>query len=82
MDSIDVMIEKSILAQKEWEKKSQLEIDMVVREIAKTVYDNAEELARLTVEETKLGNYDFNLEQDKRKAEIIWHSLKNKKSEG
>lgn len=82
MDSIDKMIEKARSAQKQWEKKSQQEIDLVVREIAKTVHDNARELARLTVEETKLGSYEYNLSQDKRKSEIIWHSLKGKKSVG
>ncbi|MBU4449864.1 MAG: aldehyde dehydrogenase family protein, partial [Actinobacteria bacterium] len=47
-----------------------------------TVYDNAEELVKLTVEETGLGNYEDNLSQDKRKAEILWSSLKGKKSVG
>ena len=82
MDSIDKMIEKAKVAQSKWERKGQQEIDVVVREIAKTVYDNAEELARLTVEETKLGNIDHNIFQDKRKSEIIWYSLKGKKSVG
>lgn len=82
MDSIDKMIEKAKVAQSKWEMKGQQEIDAVVREIAKTVHDNAEELARLTVEETKLGNIDHNIFQNKRKSEIIWYSLKGKKSVG
>jgi succinate-semialdehyde dehydrogenase len=76
------MLDKARAAQAEWAQADQRTIDRVVREIARTVYDNAEELARLTVEETKLGTYEFNLEQDRRKAEIIWHDLKGKKSVG
>ena len=82
MYSVDEMIEKSKIAQSQWEKTGQEKIDSVVREIAKTIYDNAEEFARLTVEETKLGNIKDNISQNKRKSEIIWHSLKGKKSVG
>ncbi|MCL4378888.1 MAG: aldehyde dehydrogenase family protein [Actinobacteria bacterium] len=82
MDSISKMIDKALVALGTWEKASQQKIDLVVREIAKTIYDNAEELARITVEETGIGNYEDNILQDKRKAEIIWHSLKGKKSVG
>jgi succinate-semialdehyde dehydrogenase len=82
MDVIDKMVEKAKVAQGQWGKSSQEKIDAVVREIAKTIYDNAEELARLTVEETRLGNIEHNISQDKRKAEIIWYSLKGKKSVG
>ncbi len=80
--SITGMVELARAAQVEWEKSVQERIDLVVREIAKTVHDNAEELARLTVEETGLGNYEDNVKQDRRKAEIIWWSLKGKKSVG
>ena len=82
MQNIDTMIKNAHSALHIWEKKSQEEIDRVVREIAKTVHDNAEELSKLTVEETKLGNVNYNIMQDKRKSEIIWHSLKGKKSVG
>ena len=76
------MIGRAKAAQATWERSDQQRIDSVVREIARTVYDNAEELASLTVEETGLGNYEDNVRQDQRKAEIIWYSLKSKKSVG
>jgi len=82
MDNIKEMVSKALAALSKWEKSSQKEIDTVVREIAKTVFDNAEELARLTVDETGMGNYGDNVVQDRRKSEIIWHSLKGKKSVG
>jgi len=82
MEIIKEMIDRSLIALDSWEKSSQEKIDIVVREIARTVYDNAEELAQLTVDETGIGNYQDNVMQDKRKSEIIWHSLKGKKSVG
>ena len=82
VESVKKLIGKALVALSKWEKADQSKIDLVVREIAKTIYDNAEELARLTVEETGLGNYEDNLSQDRRKAEIIWYSLKGKKSVG
>ncbi len=82
MQTMDELIHTAREAQAEWEKSDQARIDRVVRAIAKAVYDNAEELARLTVEETAIGNYEDNVRQDKRKACIIWQSLKGKKSLG
>ena len=79
---IDEMVAKARKAQAQWAEADQERIDAVVREIGKTVYDNAEELARLTVEETRMGTYEDNLRQDKRKSVIIWHSLKGKKTVG
>jgi succinate-semialdehyde dehydrogenase len=76
------LLRKARAAQAEWAEADQRTIDRAVREVARTVFDNAEELARLTVEETRLGTYEFNLEQDRRKAEIIWNDLKGKKSVG
>ena len=76
MQTIDELIDKARKAQAVWEKASQKKIDAVVREVGKTIYDNAEALAKLTIEETQTGNYEDNLRQDKRKACIIWHSLK------
>lgn len=79
---VEQMIAKARVAQAEWAKADQVRIDSVVREIARTVYDNADCLARKTVEETQLGTFEFNLSQDKRKSEILWYSLKGKKSVG
>lgn len=82
MEVIRKMVTNARKAQAEWEKANQKRIDAVVREIGKTIYDNVEHLARMTVDETQIGNYEYNLKQDKRKATIIWHSLKGKKSVG
>jgi succinate-semialdehyde dehydrogenase len=82
MESVKEMIKKALIALHQWEKTPQEKIDLVVREIAKTIHDNAEDLAKTTVDETGLGNYEDNLSQDRRKSEIIWYSLKGKKSVG
>jgi succinate-semialdehyde dehydrogenase len=82
MPTVPEMIDTARKAQAKWEKSTQKQIDAVVREIGRTVYDNAESLAKLTVEETQTGNYEDNVRQDKRKACIIWQSLKGKKSVG
>jgi succinate-semialdehyde dehydrogenase len=80
--NIQEMVRLARAAQAEWEQATQVRIDAVVRQIGRTVFENAEELARLTVEETRTGNYEDNLRQDKRKAGIIWQSLKNRASMG
>jgi succinate-semialdehyde dehydrogenase len=82
VETIRELIARARTAQAEWEGAEQERIDAVVREIGKTVYDNAEELAHLTVEETKIGNYEYNFKQDKRKSCIVWHSLKGRPSKG
>jgi succinate-semialdehyde dehydrogenase len=50
--------------------------------MAKYVYDNAEQLARMAVEETGIGNYEDKVLKKKGKARVIWNSLKGKKSRG
>jgi len=82
MSIIDEMVKKARLAQHQWAKADQQLTDKVVREIAKTVTDNAEELAQMTVDECGMGNYEYNLKQDLRKPAIIWYELKGKKSKG
>jgi len=69
-------------AQKIFEKFSQQSVDLIVRSIGKFVYDNAENLARMTIEDTGIGNYDDKVAKNKGKSSTIWNSLKNKKSLG
>ncbi|HCS73307.1 MAG TPA: succinate-semialdehyde dehydrogenase [Clostridiales bacterium] len=79
---ISVMIERSRKAQKVFEGFDQQQVDNVVKEIAKVVYDNAEELARMAVEETRMGVYEDKVKKNRGKPSIIWNSIKNKKSVG
>ncbi|MCT4595510.1 MAG: aldehyde dehydrogenase family protein [Anaeromicrobium sp.] len=80
--SMDVMIKKAREAQKEFESFSQEQVDMMVKAIAKVVYDNAESLARLAVDETGMGVYEHKVAKNKGKSKVIWNDLKDKKSVG
>ncbi|CCQ93374.1 Succinate-semialdehyde dehydrogenase (acetylating) [[Clostridium] ultunense Esp] len=76
------LIKKSRVAQKQFEKFNQKEVDELVKATGKTVYDNAAELARMAVEETGMGVYEDKLAKNKGKAKTIWNDLKNKNSVG
>jgi len=79
---ISEMIEKARKAQKEFETFSQEKVDEIVREIAKVVYDNAEELAKIAVDETQMGVYEDKVAKNKGKSKVIWNDLRDKKSIG
>jgi succinate-semialdehyde dehydrogenase len=76
------MIEKARTAQKVLSTYPQEKIDELVRVMAKIVYDNAEVLARMAVEETRMGIYEDKVAKNKGKARILWNALKGKKSVG
>lgn len=69
-------------AQQILENKSQLEIDEAVKAMAKAIYDNAEMLAEMAVEETGMGNVPDKIIKNKAKAGMIWNHLRGKKSRG
>lgn len=77
---IQELVQKARAAQAKFEKFDQLQVDRAVRATAKVVYDNAEELARMAVDETRMGVYEDKVAKNKGKSRIIWNSLKGKKS--
>jgi len=77
---INEMIQKGRIAQKEFESFNQEQVDRIVREIGKVVYDNAESLAQMAIDETRMGVYEHKVAKNKGKSKIIWHDLKDKKS--
>ncbi|MFA5612363.1 MAG: aldehyde dehydrogenase family protein [Anaerolineaceae bacterium] len=79
---INDLIIKSRQALKEFEKYNQKETDEIVKTIGRVIFDNAEELARLAIEETGMGVYKDKVEKNKGKAKTIWNDLKDKKSVG
>lgn len=81
-DYIQEYITRARKAQQTYETFSQEQVDRIVRAAAKAVYDNAETLARLAVEETGMGVYEDKVAKNKMKSKIIWNSLKGKKSVG
>lgn len=79
---INDMMKNAREAQSAFESFSQQRVDVIVREIAKVVYDHAELLARMAVDETRMGVYEHKVAKNKGKAKVIWNDLKNKKSVG
>jgi len=67
------------VAQAAFESFTQEEVDAIVRAIAKYVYDNAEILAQMAVDETGIGVVADKVLKNKGKARVIWNSLKGEK---
>jgi succinate-semialdehyde dehydrogenase len=79
---VEELVAKARAAQAVFETFSQEQVDAIVRDIAKYVYDNAEPLARMAVDETGIGVYEDKILKNKGKARVIWNNLKGKKSRG
>jgi succinate-semialdehyde dehydrogenase len=69
-------------AQAVFEGFSQEQVDAIVRDLGKYVYDNAEILSRMAIDETGIGVYEDKVLKKRGKARVIWNSLKGKKSRG
>lgn len=85
MDSrayVQGLVEASRKAQQYFATFDQDHVDRVVRAAGKSVYDNAESLARLAVEETGMGRYEDKVQKNKGKSKITWYKLKGQKSRG
>ena len=81
-NEVEELMAKARKAQAIFEEFSQEQVDAIVRDMAKYVYDNAETLARMAVEETGIGNFEDKVLKKKGKARVIWNNLKGKKSRG
>jgi succinate-semialdehyde dehydrogenase len=79
---ISDLIAKARAAQKVFEEYPQEKVDEAVRAIGKAVYDNAESLARMAVDETGMGNYEDKIMKNKGKPKVTWQKLKGVKSRG
>ncbi len=76
------LIRRARVAQATFETFAQEQVDAIVRGIAKYVYDNAEMLAQMAVDESGIGLVADKVLKNKGKARVIWNSLKGKKSRG
>lgn len=80
---IKTMVEDAKKAQKEFEKNfGQEEVDQIIKDITKLVYDRAEEFAKMIYEETGMGVYEDKVKKHLGKAKIMWKGLKGRKSMG
>jgi succinate-semialdehyde dehydrogenase len=83
MEASEIIQEYIVRARKAAAKLAafdQRQVDRLVRAVGKVVYDNAEELARLAVDETGMGVYEDKVAKNKGKPRIIWNNLKSRRS--
>lgn len=76
------LMAKARAAQAVFAGYTQEEVDRAVRAVGKAVYDNGEELAKMAVEESHMGEYEDKILKNKGKAVATWNYLKDKKSVG
>lgn len=79
---VNSLIEKARVAQREFETYSQEEVDKAVRAAGKIIFDNGAMLAKMAVEETRMGKYEDKVIKNTAKAKIVWYRLKGVKSRG
>jgi succinate-semialdehyde dehydrogenase len=76
------LVEKARAAQAVAETYTQERVDELTKAMAKAIFDNAELLARMAVDETGMGVYEDKVSKNKGKARIIWSDCKGKKTVG
>ncbi len=80
---IKEMVVKARKAQEIYEHHfDQDQVDRVIREAARVIYDHAEELARLAVNETGMGVYEHKVAKNRNKSKGVYYNLRGKKSMG
>ena len=79
---LNELIAAARTAQAEFASYPQEKVDAAVRAIGKAVYDHAEELANLAVEETRMGKVESKIAKGRNKSKSTWWRMKGKKSRG
>jgi len=80
---VKALVAKARKAQALFERNfTQEQVDEIVQTVAQVVYDNAEMLSRLAVEETGMGTVEDKIAKCLGKSTGVWHDLKDKKSMG
>ena len=80
--TIQNQIDKARAAFEQIKDYTQEQVDKLVYESAKIIYENAEPLAKMAVEETRLGSYEDKIGKNTGTAAAFWAYLKDKKSVG
>lgn len=79
---LESLVAKSRAAQKEFEKFTQEQVDACCKAVCKVVYDNAEMLARMAVDETRMGIYESKIGKCRNKSKSVWWRMRGQKSRG
>ena len=81
-DQIKHLVARARAAQAVFETFSQAQVDAIVREFGKYVYDNARMLAGMAHTETGIGVFEDKVQKALGKSRVIWNNLKGKTSRG
>ena len=79
---LEELVAKARVAQAEFETYPQEKVDAACRAVCKAVYDNADMLAHMAVDETRMGRYDSKIAKCRNKSKTVWLGMKGKKSRG
>lgn len=82
LELVTSLIEKARAAQQIFETYSQEDVDKAVRAIGKIIYDNGDDLAKMAVEETRMGDYPSKIVKNQAKAKVVWYRMKGVRSRG
>lgn len=83
MQQVRDMIAKARRAQAIYQNHfDQDDVDQVIKLAARAIFDNAEELARMAVDETGMGVYEDKVAKNRNKSKGVWNNLKGKISMG
>ena len=74
------MVARARKAQEQYYRHfDQEQVDIVIKAATKVIYDNAEELALLAVEETNMGVYEHKVAKNRNKSKGVYFNLRGKK---
>lgn len=79
---LNELVEKARVAQKEFETYTQEQVDACCKAICRVVFDNAELLARMAVDETRMGIYESKIGKCRGKSKAVWWRMHGQKSRG
>ena len=79
---IEELMQRAKIAQQEYSKLTQEDVDRIVKQMAMAVLENHMMLARLAVDETKRGIYEDKITKNIFASEYIYHSIKHNKTVG
>lgn len=83
VEEVKAMIDKARKAQAVYcARFDQDDVDNTVKLATRAIFENAEELAKMAVEETQMGVYEDKVSKNRNKSKGVWYDLKNKKSMG
>lgn len=81
-EMIENLMQRAKIAQEEYHKLTQEEVNKIVKQMAMAVQENHMMLARMAVDETKRGIYEDKITKNIFASEYIYHSLKHNKTVG